>query len=376
MRRDHFKKARGSRKLQRDTVLITGGAGFIGTNLAHRLLTEDRKVRILDNLSRPGVEKNLDWLVRRHPPKMLDIRIEDIRDAQAVEKALYGVHEVFHLAAQVAVTTSIAHPMEDFDINVRGTLMLLEALRMQAQPPALVYTSTNKVYGNLENIPLRRNGTRYEPQKIRARLHGIDEMQSLQFWSPYGCSKGTADQYILDYARVYGLRAVVFRMSCIYGPHQLGTEDQGWVAHFLMRGCAGMPITIFGDGLQVRDVLYVDDLVEALLAAQKKAAKLSGRAFNIGGGPGNALSLVELLQMMAELEGKPPVVNYADWRHGDQRYFVSDTRLFSKLGGWTPKVDVRTGVQLLYKWLQRNQPEMLLLAPSSAGMQISKGLIS
>ena len=254
-----------------DTVLITGGAGFIGTNLAHRLLTENRRVRIFDNLSRAGVERNLDWLVRKHDPGLLEIRIEDIRDGAAVEKAVDGAGEVFHLAAQVAVTTSIEKPLEDFDINVRGTLNLLEAVRRQPRPPAMIYTSTNKVYGNLENISLQRNGTRYEPSDPGILKNGVSEMQALQFWSPYGCSKGTADQYILDYARVYGLQAVVFRMSCIYGPHQFGTEDQGWVAHFLIRGGTGAPITIFGDGLQVRDILYVDDLVEALLTAGQNA---------------------------------------------------------------------------------------------------------
>jgi CDP-paratose 2-epimerase len=344
------------------TVLITGGAGFIGTNLAHRLLAENRSVRIFDNLSRAGVDKNLDWLIRNHDPDLLEIRIEDIRDAAAVEKAVDGAGEVFHLAAQVAVTTSIENPLEDFDINVHGTLNLLEALRRRPQPPAMIYTSTNKVYGNLDNISLQRNGTRYEPSDPGILEHGVSETQSLQFWSPYGCSKGTADQYILDYARVYGLRTVVFRMSCIYGPHQFGTEDQGWVAHFLIRGCTGSPITIFGDGMQVRDILYVDDLVEALLTGGRNAEQLSGRAFNIGGGPLNTLSLVELLKLIEELEGKPPGAAYAGWRSGDQRYFVADTRLFNRLTRWSPRVDVHTGVTALHRWLKSDRMSVMPVA--------------
>ncbi len=338
-----------------DWVLVTGGAGFIGTNLAQRLLADGRRVRILDNLSRPGVEKNLEWLSRRHDGHLLDVRIEDVRDVKAVGQALAGVGRIFHLAAQVAVTTSIEHPLEDFDINVNGTLTLLEAMRRQSRPPSLVFTSTNKVYGDLGRIPLRRNGTRYEPEGIRMRRWGVSENQPLQFWSPYGCSKGTADQYILDYARIYHLTTVVFRMSCIYGPHQLGTEDQGWVAHFLISSIAGAPITIFGDGMQVRDVLYVDDLLEALLAAQNQARRLSGNAFNIGGGPANTLSLMELLQLIAEFNGEAPPVHYAGWRHGDQRYFVADCRRFTRLSGWKPRVDVRRGVELLHHWLRQQR---------------------
>jgi CDP-paratose 2-epimerase len=354
MSRDALQQDRQSPSTAPDTVLITGGAGFIGTNLAHRLLSEHRRVRIVDNLSRPGVDRNLEWLVGQHEPGLLEIRIADIRDPDAVEKALHDVGQVFHLAAQVAVTTSIERPLEDFDINVRGTLHLLEAMRRRPQPPALIFTSTNKVYGNLEHISLRHNGTRYEPGSARILKHGVDEMQPLQFWSPYGCSKGAADQYILDYARVYGLSAVVFRMSCIYGPHQFGTEDQGWVAHFLIRGGTGSTITVFGDGMQVRDVLYVDDLVDALLSAGHHASELSGRAFNIGGGPQNTLSLVELLKLIEELEGKPPAVHHVEWRSGDQRYFVADTRLFNRLTGWSPRTDVHRGVTMLHRWFQEN----------------------
>ena len=339
-------------------VLITGGAGFIGTNLADHLLQRGHRVRILDNLSRKGVERNLEWLCRQHDRRSLEIRVEDVRDARAVAGAVAETDQVYHLAAQVAVTTSIEDPEQDFDVNVRGTLNLLEAIRHRPQPPSLVYTSTNKVYGNLEDLALQRNGTRYEPADAAAFQWGVDELRNLHFGSPYGCSKGAADQYVLDYARTFGLRTVVFRMSCIYGPHQFGTEDQGWVAHFLIRSCEGVPITIYGDGLQVRDVLYIDDLLQALTQAQKQMGRLRGNAFNIGGGPGRTLSLVELLQFIETLSGQAPEVAYADWRASDQRYFVADVRRFNALTGWSPQVEVADGIARLYRWLvaQRSFP--------------------
>jgi CDP-paratose 2-epimerase len=344
-------KPRG-RSPERTRILITGGAGFIGTNLAAQLLDRGYRVRILDNLSRNGVDRNLDWLCAHHDRKRVDIRIDDVRDARAVSGALEGVDQVYHLAAQVAVTTSIEAPREDFEINVRGTLNLLESIRQRPQPPSLVYTSTNKVYGNLEDVTLRRNGTRYEPTDPSLLRWGIDELRTLHFRSPYGCSKGAADQYVLDYAHTYGLKTVVFRMSCIYGPHQLGTEDQGWVAHFLIRSRDGVPITIYGDGLQVRDVLFVDDLTHALMLGQKQIERLSGRAFNIGGGAGNTLSLLELLQMIERMHGEAPAVAFDYWRTGDQRYFVADVRRFKASTGWSPQTDVSTGVERLYHWLR------------------------
>ncbi len=345
------KRRRRDRPGDQARVLITGGAGFIGTNLADHLLKRGHKVRILDNLSRKGVEQNLTWLCAQHERNPPDIRIADIRDVRAVAAAVEGIAQVYHLAAQVAVTTSIEHPEADFDTNVRGTLNILEAMRHRRVPPSLVYTSTNKVYGNLEDLALRRKGTRYEPSDPAVRTWGVDERHNLNFGSPYGCSKGAADQYVLDYAHTYGLQTVVFRMSCIYGPHQFGTEDQGWVAHFLIRSVEAVPITIYGDGLQVRDVLFIDDLLQALTLAQTRIGSLGGRAFNIGGGPAHTLSLVELLQIIETLSGQAPEVTYADWRASDQRYFVADARAFGSLTGWSPQVDVRTGVRWLYRWL-------------------------
>lgn len=335
-------------------VLITGGAGFIGCNLAHRLLSQGRSVRILDNLSRPGVEWNLQWLRETHG-SALDVHIGDVRDAKAVRYAAAGASQAFHFAAQVAVTTSLDDPKHDFAVNAGGTLNLLEALREMREPPPLVFTSTNKVYGALDDIALERDGSRYAPVEDAVRRNGVQEKRPLDFHSPYGCSKGTADQYVLDYARSFGLKTVVFRMSCIYGPHQFGTEDQGWVAHFLIRAMEGRPITLYGDGLQVRDVLFVDDLVNAFLLAQKNIDTVSGTAFNMGGGADNTTSLIELLAMIRDLRGESVKVSFEDWRVGDQRYYVSDTRKFQQATGWKPRVSVADGVGALYEWLTESR---------------------
>jgi len=334
-------------------VLITGGAGFIGTNLAHRLLSAGQDVLIFDNLSRPGVEHNVHWLCARHGSRVR-VCVADMRDASALHEAVQQAAQVFHFAAQVAVTTSVLKPKEDFEVNALGTMNLLEALRQLRQPPPLVFTSTNKVYGKLENVALHQQGTRYEPSNRAIRLAGINEEHTLAFHSPYGCSKGAADQYVIDYARIYGLPAVVFRMSCIYGPHQCGTEDQGWVAHFLIRTLSHKPITLYGNGIQVRDVLFVQDLVNALLLAQMHMSTLAGQAFNIGGGTTNTTSLLELLALITEIHGQEPVVQFAPWRPGDQKYYASDIRRFSTATGWMPQVSVRQGVETLHAWLLQN----------------------
>jgi CDP-paratose 2-epimerase len=331
-------------------VLITGGAGFIGTNLAHRLLSRGRPVRLFDNLSREGVAANLRWLRATHQDRV-DIEVADVRDRPALRRALMAVDQVFHFAAQVAVTTSLSDPVTDFDVNARGTLNLLEEIRALAEPPALVFTSTNKVYGHLGDLELERNGTRYYPADSVAAAFGISEKRSLAFHSPYGCSKGAAEQYVLDYARVYGIPATVFRMSCIYGPHQCGTEDQGWVAHFVLRALDERPITLYGDGMQVRDLLFVDDLLDAFLAAQQNMPRIAGRAFNIGGGPGSTASLLEMVDLIGRLNGRPPRVDFEPWRTADQRYYVSDIRAFQSATGWAPRTGVREGVGKLYEWM-------------------------
>ena len=331
-------------------VLILGGAGFIGTNLADRLLKSNRPVMVYDNLSRPGVERNLDWLQEMHGG---NVRIEmgDICDRPKLRKALQGAEQVFHFAAQVAVTTSIASPLHDFTVNALGTVTLLEELRALEDPPPLVFTSTNKVYGGLKGLDLQVNCKRYEPVDPFLRLTGINERCPLDFYSPYGCSKGAADQYVIDYARTYGLPAAVFRMSCIYGPHQFGTEDQGWVAHFLISAIEGRPLTIYGDGMQVRDILFIDDLIDAFLLVQENIRSLSGQAFNIGGGPSNVISLLELLELVKGRQKETPAINFADWRPGDQRYYVSDSKKFAAATGWAPKVSAARGVGELYNWL-------------------------
>jgi CDP-paratose 2-epimerase len=334
-------------------VLICGGAGFIGTNLAARVLERGRRVLVYDDLSRPGVGQNLEWLRERFG-SAVECEVGDVRDARRLRLALRGAGAVFHFAAQTAVTTSVANPRDDFDINAAGTVTVLEELRQLQRAAPLVFTSTNKVYGDLNSIPLRRRGKRYEPQNREIRERGIAEDRPLSFHSPYGCSKGAADQYMLDYARTFGMPNIVFRMSCIYGPHQCGTEDQGWVAHFAIQALTRRTITIFGDGMQVRDALYVDDLVDALLLASENAHALSGMAFNIGGGPANTISLLELLDLLGELDSSTPGVRFEDWRIGDQRYYVSDTRAFERATGWRPRVGLRDGVSRLYAWLAEN----------------------
>jgi len=340
-------------------VLVSGGAGFIGTNLVDRLLSQGTRVRVYDNFARAGAERNLQWLRVRHGARLEVVRA-DIRDVESLRRAVADVDTVFHFAAQVAVTTSLGRPDEDFAVNAAGTLGLLEVLRERGGAAGLIFTSTNKVYGGLDDIRLSTSPSRYFPAGELART-GIDESRPLSFHSPYGCSKGAADQYVLDYARSYGLPSIVFRMSCIYGPHQHGTEDQGWVAHFLVRAFENKPITIYGDGRQVRDLLHVGDLASAFIAAEKSLPLLAGKAFNIGGGPRNTVSLNELLDYIAALRGARPQVCYEAWRLGDQRWYVSDWRKFARATGWRPIMSAADGVRQLHDWLAvqyRPSPEL------------------
>ena len=331
-------------------ALITGGAGFVATNVADRLLRDGWRVRLFDNLSRQGVEGNVRWLQEQHGDRV-EVMVADVRDADAVRAAVAGAARVFHFAAQVAVTTSLVDPIADFEINARGTLNLLEAIRALDNPPSLLFTSTNKVYGHLDDLHLRIRDRRYEPQEPAVARGGISERRPLDFHSPYGCSKGAAEQYVLDYARTFGLPATVFRMSCIYGPHQFGTEDQGWVAHFIIQALKRSPLTLYGDGHQVRDVLFVEDLVDAMLLAHDLIADTSGHAFNIGGGTGNTLSLLELIDLIEDLTGTRPVYRLEPWRPADQRYYVSDTSKFESITGWRPRVSVPDGIERLTAWL-------------------------
>lgn len=337
------------------TTLVTGGAGFIGSNLVHRLITMGEKVRILDNLARPGVDRNIRWLEENHG-RSFELVVADVRQREVVRGALEGVDHVFHLAAQVAVTTSIADPSFDFDVNAAGTLVLLEMMRARKSPPSLLYTSTNKVYGALDDVELTQTATRYLPVDSTIARSGISEARPLSFHSPYGCSKGTADQYVLDYAHTFGLRAVVFRMSCIYGQRQFGNEDQGWVAHFLIRALRGEPITIYGDGRQVRDILFIDDLVDALVKAKASIGELSGQVFNVGGGPDHTISLVELVDEVERRSRRRPRLSFADWRRADQRWYVSDARALGRATGWGAKTSTAEGIERLFEWVAR-QPE-------------------
>ncbi|MEN3339776.1 MAG: CDP-paratose 2-epimerase [Acidobacteriota bacterium] len=337
-----------------ETVLITGGAGFVATNVADRLLRDGARVRLFDNLSRAGVEQNVRWLREQHGDQV-DLQLGDVRDAAALRSAVTGVQRVFHFAAQVAVTTSLTDPFLDFDVNARGTLNLLEAIRALDDRPSLIFTSTNKVYGHLDDVSLRKRGLRYEPEAEAVARRGISEARPLDFHSPYGCSKGAAEQYVLDYARTFDLPAVVFRMSCIYGPHQFGTEDQGWVAHFLIQALEGKPLTLYGDGLQVRDILFVEDLVDAMLLAHREIHRTSGEAYNIGGGPSRTVSLLELLNLIAQMTGVRPAVSIEPWRPADQRYYVSDSAKFEEATGWRPTTSVKKGVGLLLAWLMQQR---------------------
>lgn len=334
----------------RQNVLVTGGAGFIGSNIADRLAGEGHQVQIFDALSRPGVERNLEWLQRRHGHKISFIH-GDVRDEDLLAGAVRQAKAVFHMAAQVAVTTSLVEPREDFDINVRGTLHLLDAVRLSGRRIPLIFASTNKVYGDLADLEFRLAGDRYEPVDATVRDHGISETRPLDFHTPYGCSKGAADQYVLDYARSFDLPTAVLRMSCIYGQRQMGTEDQGWVAHFLIRALEGEPITLYGDGYQVRDILDVRDAVDAYMAAWRNIEAIKGRAFNLGGGPGNAVSLRQLLGHIGDVTGRTPQLSFEDWRAGDQRYFVADANAARETLKLSAPRSWRDGVTDLAAWL-------------------------
>jgi CDP-paratose 2-epimerase len=338
-----------------EPIIVTGGAGFIGTNLVAQLLDEGEQVVVLDNLSRAGVERNLDFL-RGTFGRRLHTVLADIRDTAAVDDVVRNAKAVFHLAAQVAVTSSLVDPMHDFAVNAQGTLTILDSLRRLSPETPLIFASTNKVYGALTDVGIEEFEGRYLPIDPHLRAAGIDECRSLDFHTPYGCSKGTADQYVLDYARSFGLKAAVLRMSCIFGPHQFGTEDQGWVAHFLMRALRGEPITIYGDGKQVRDILHVKDAVEAYRAVLGAIERVSGRAFNLGGGPSNAVSLRTVLDEIAVLTGREVACSYQGWRTGDQLYFVADTHRLSEAVLWRTRIGWREGLRDLADWAAAELP--------------------
>lgn len=330
------------------SVVIFGGAGFIGSNWAHHLLkTTDARVHIYDNLSRSGVEQNLQWLERESAGTgRLKITIGDTRNASQVARAVQAATEIYHFAAQVAVTTSITDPRLDFDVNVGGTVNVLEAARSTGRRPFLLFTSTNKVYGAMTGRELVRSGRRY----TCLDSDGTDETQPLDFYSPYGCSKGAADQYVRDYSRMFGIPTVVFRMSCIAGARQFGNEDQGWVAHFLYSALQGSPLVLYGDGRQVRDVLCVDDLVSAFEAVSTNSSKTAGQIYNVGGGCRNAVSLLELIEQIETLTGKRLQFKRQSPRPGDQLLYITNYRKLTHDVGWTPKLDIKATLEVIYEW--------------------------
>ncbi len=335
------------------TVLITGGAGFIGSNLAQRLLNEpNTTVRVFDNLSRAGVERNVAWLKSLPHAARLEFVRGDVRDAAAVSAAARDATDIFHLAAQVAVTTSVDNPLADFQVNAAGTLNVLEAARASTHKPFVLYTSTNKVYGALHGVPVRVEKSRYSA--VDANFTGVDESEPLDFHSPYGCSKGSADQYVRDYARIYNLPTVVFRMSCIAGPRQFGNEDQGWVAHFLYSVLSGKPITIYGDGCQVRDVLHVYDLIDAMLLARSRQKVTAGEVYNLGGGPARSTSVLELLQAIEKRTGIAPRLRHAAVRPGDQPLYISGTAKLERDTGWRPRRSLHDTLDAIYAFWQEN----------------------
>jgi CDP-paratose 2-epimerase len=331
-------------------VLITGGAGFIGANTARRFIERGWDVVIWDNLSRKGGKMNLEWLRGVGPFQFTQI---DLRNSEAVldefKKQKFNV--VLHCAGQVAVTTSVVNPREDLEINVIGTFNILEGVRLHSPEALVIYASTNKVYGGMEeSVIVERNG-RYEYADLP---FGVSEDQPLDFHSPYGCSKGAADQYVRDYARIYGLDTVCFRQSCIYGYRQFGVEDQGWVAWFIIAYALRKPITIFGDGKQTRDILFIDDLVDAYFAVLDKRAAASGRIYNIGGGPQNQFSLLQLLDLLNQETGHGADITYTEPRPGDQRCFVADIRKAQQDFGWAPAHNCVEGIRKLNRWVNDN----------------------
>ncbi|MBA2725634.1 MAG: GDP-mannose 4,6-dehydratase [Actinobacteria bacterium] len=334
-------------------VLVTGGAGFIGVNVAeHHLLSGDEVV-IFDNLSRRGTTDNLAWLQERHDTDRLKIVMGDIRDFDSLRATVtHETDRVYHLAAQVAVTTSVTDPREDFEVNALGTFNVLEAVRQMAPQATVIYASTNKVYGSMESIRIAERRGRYEYVDLS---EGVSEKYPLDFHSPYGCSKGSGDQYVRDYARIYGLKTVVMRQSCIYGPRQMGVEDQGWIAHFCIAARMGRPITIFGDGKQVRDVLWIDDLIRVYEAAAARIDAVAGSVYNIGGGPTNTLAVwAEFGPLLESLAGKPVDATYAEWRPGDQPVYVSAITKAERELGWRPQVSVDDGLRRLWNWVDDN----------------------
>jgi CDP-paratose 2-epimerase len=334
-------------------ICITGGAGFIGANAAKHFLDRGYRVTILDDLSRRGVKANVDWLKSLNSDQ-LAIIVGSITNFDTVRQVTADADAILHLAAQVAVTTSVTNPRSDFEINCLGAFNVLEAARLSGRKPVTLYSSTNKVYGGMEGVVVEEHASRYAYRDLPL---GIPETFPLDFHSPYGCSKGSADQYFRDYARIYDLPTMVFRQSCIYGTRQFGNEDQGWVAHFIISAVLGRPLTIYGDGKQVRDLLFVEDLCELYRLAIEQPQTMSGQVYNVGGSANYSVSLLELVAMLEKLLGRKIKPAFGDWRPGDQKIYVSDVRAVQKACGWQPRTSPEAGVGRLLDWVQAN-PEL------------------
>jgi CDP-paratose 2-epimerase len=332
---------------------ITGGAGFIGSNYVFRLLKRGENVTIYDNLSRSGAARNIAWLKENFGESAFNLVQADVRDAESVLVASKKADVFVHLAGQVAVTTSVVNPREDFEINAQGTFNVLEAARLNGRDPVFLYSSTNKVYGGMDDVNVIERNGRWEYENLP---FGAAESQPLDFHSPYGCSKGTGDQYVRDYHRIYGLRSVVLRQSCIYGPRQFGVEDQGWVAWMIIAAVTGKSISIYGDGKQIRDLLHVYDLNDGYDAVIAAIDNVKGEIFNMGGGPTNTMSIwKEFGPRLEKLLGKTIPVTYGEWRPGDQKVFVADIRKAKNAFGWAPKYSVDAGVEQLFGWVNDNK---------------------
>lgn len=335
--------------------LVTGGAGFIGSNYAHRLIQRGERVTLFDNLSRAGAPRNVAWLKDQFGENGFTLIVGDVRSADQLAEAAKDADVIVHLAGQVAVTTSVTNPREDFEANALGTFNALEAARLSKRDPIFLYASTNKVYGGMEDVKLVEESTRWLYADLE---HGCSETQPLDFHSPYGVSKGSGDQYTRDYSRIYGLRSVVFRQSCIYGPRQFGIEDQGWLAWMMIAAVTGRQITIYGDGKQVRDVLHVSDLLDAYDAAIERIDVAKGQVYNLGGGRRNVMAVwAEFGPILEKLLGKKIEVARAGWRPGDQRVFYADIRKAGRELGWAPKIDLEEGMELLFEWIKSNRDQ-------------------
>jgi len=330
-------------------ILVVGGAGFVGSNIANYYLEQGKEVVIFDNFSRKGSKKNAEWLKRN--PNAAIIK-GDVTRNEPIKNVIPDMDAVFHMAAQVAVTSSVENPRKDFKVNALGTFNVLEDIRKYGSNPALLFASTNKVYGNMEDVIIAEQEKKYAYKELQ---FGISESRHLDFHSPYGCSKGAADQYVRDYQRIYGMNNVIFRKSCIYGNRQFGTEDQGWVAWFALASLTGRPITVYGDGKQVRDVLYIDDLVRAYDTAAQNAKRIRGQIYNIGGGPSNTLSILQLIEILERKLGKKISFSLSGWRPGDQKVCIMDIRKAKNDFGWEPRIGVEEGINKLIEWIKEIQ---------------------